>query len=466
MGTARTRHWAFNIALGILIELLLVATHDSGVVTAARNWALDLTMRGHAAVQKTRSGDAIPLAIIDVDEETWRNAAWGGGEPYYAPRRELLGLIDRALARQAAIVVVDIVVETPETPGDREFAAAIAALVPRLRAAHQQLIFARTISEPVYAKNALAPAVHASPLDTLIREFPGQLKVAAPYFRPSRDGITREWELWRVACRVQGPAGAGRWSVLPSVQLLIASALKDPSAATPWDNAAARAACNPMQAQDVAEQERRVNDSTWQWLRSHPSIVGHSQIREARFEDADLANEIFFRYPNSSSGPRRISALKILDGDSRFASKTFDHGVVIIGQSFRSAADEHATPLGAMSGPLLIANSLDSLLEPGLLQPPPPLARWMLVLISIVFVGWVFARFDSVVGTLVILVTFLPLLLAINYIFLQYGLWLDFAVPLLGLFVHRVVKGAEQYLELLTFKRGEAAGSGTEGDQA
>ena len=118
-----TRHWLTNVAIGVLIELLL---HWAGhtlhwqPLVYAQNYALDAVMRANAAVDPTPSfpNHRVPLslALIDIDDAAWRSAQWGGGEPYRAPRQQLLALVDKAFEAGARQVVLDVVVEGAARP--------------------------------------------------------------------------------------------------------------------------------------------------------------------------------------------------------------------------------------------------------------------------------------------------------------------------------------------------------------
>src|SRR5947207_108724 len=94
---ARDRDWMLNVAWGLLIEAMVLIVHAGGFswVDAVKNAPLDRMMRSSAALA-TRDDKVPPLVFIDIDDATWRGAAWGGGEPYRAPRDRLFQLIDYA----------------------------------------------------------------------------------------------------------------------------------------------------------------------------------------------------------------------------------------------------------------------------------------------------------------------------------------------------------------------------------
>ena len=148
-----------------------------------------------------------------------------------------------------------------------------------------------------------------------------------------------------------------------------------------------------------------------------------------------------------------VQAIKLLDPAARTENRSFAGGLVVIGQSFELARDRHATPLGAMPGGMVLINSVDSMLDVKLLHEPSVLIKFVIELGSIIGIGYAFAYFDSFIATLVILLSFVPLLLWLNYVFLRWSIWLDFSLPLLGIFAHRMFSEVEEHIKT----RGEGA---------
>lgn len=455
-------YWLFNILLGVFIALLLEALQDSRLVVAAQNWASDVAMQGSAALGELPARSVPPLAVVDVDEETWRAPQWGGGEPFYAPRPELLKLIDYAFAHRARYVVLDVLVEDKNTAENAAFVAGIEALLPRLQRTQQYLLLVRSIREPLFAENVIAPEVHPSPLDTAISHDPERLVPVAPYFRVSRDGVLRDWHLWSGGCVRETADGRGHWRVVPSVQLAIAAIERSGGPdVVPWQRRTAIPCATgvmPGAPQDVSSQRAELNTAVSRWLAAHPKITNGAQQDDLGDAANALSNRIDFVYANrpEPGKVRIVSALKVLQGDPHTTSLDFGNGVVIIGQSFAAARDQHATPLGLMPGTQVLANSIDSMLGTGLLRRPNDASMLLFELFSIVFVGFVFARMNSFWGVLFIAVSFVPILVAANYLLLRSGVWLDFSVPLLALYIHKLVKGAEEFVRPRLFGKREA----------
>jgi CHASE2 domain len=454
----RYRHWLFNISFGVAIAIGLYVARDARIVVAAQNWALDTAMQGSAEVRAQRGGDIASqdLAFIDVDEETWRDRLWGNGEPFRAPRDGLLALIDYGIDREARYIVLDVIIEGGDDAG---FAAQVEQRATRLKP-DQHILFVRTLREPLNGmQNRLAPELRPSPLDDVIGRHPEQLHDVAPYFRVSRDGVLRDWQMWRVGCRRDAGTGKGRWEILPSVQLVIAALMlsdkqsdakqrADVRAAFPWNKPGETDCIMDLASYaqpDVPASKVRPDDApVWNWL-NRSGLPHASELEEPSDATIALNNRIFFRfrYRQEPSPVLLIPALAVLKHAPH--SDVAKNGVVVIGQSFEAAHDLHATPLGVMPGPMVLINSLESMLNPGLLQEPCRARRLAIEGILIAAVGGLLAYLDYVIAFIVILTLFIPLLIMLNYFLLLAGTWMDFAIPLLGMYVHKIIAELEAY---------------------
>ena len=469
----RNRHWAANILIGVVIAIGLRFAHDARIVVAAQNWALDTAMQGSAAVRAQR-GDPIAsedLAFIDVDEETWRDPQWGNGEPYRAPRDGLLALIDYAITHKAHYIVLDVIIEGGNDCDDAWFADQIEQRVTPLNPdqhiphldTDQHILFVRTLREPLNGmQDRLAPELRASALDDVIARHTEQLHAVAPYFSLSRDGVLRDWQMWRTGCRRDDEVGMGdgHWEILPSVQLAIAALMQsDPKrnharrAAFPWNNPDKNNRCivelasykpSDIPASTFGQDDERMRV----WLRS--SGLGHaSEVEKPTDATIAFTNRIYFRfrYRQQMSPVHLIPAFAILKDAPHDAPhyEMAENGVVVIGQSFEAARDMHATPIGVMPGPMVLINSLESMLKPGLLQEPGRTEHWAIEFASIVVVGCAFAYLDYLIAFIVIMALFIPLLIIVNYVLLLHGIWMDFAIPLLGMYMHKIIAEFEAY---------------------
>lgn len=500
-------HWLFNIVIGVVIELMLIKAHNSIIVVAARNWALDAAMRVSAELGTAskatppKKDNQLGVVFIDVDEEAWRSYRWGGGEPFRAPRDGLITLIKYALDKGARYVILDVIVEghvgsatrvgsltscaaiakkypcqngcvDQADKDDQTYCAQIMGLAAQLKKNHQYLLLVRTLREPLPGMEQLAPELRTSPLDQALGDQRNkQIIMVAPYFQVSRDGVLRDWQLWRSGCRRDVKDGLGHWEILPSVQLVISAlehALTEKRPldrdAFPWSTAARTPETCVVDLATFAKEgagkpATDTDQRVWNWLHMQTELTGVKDLTPPRGDEIELTNRIFYRdrYP-APSNVHVIPAIRILElpspeEDKRPAnslSKSIDeainNNIVVIGQSFEAAGDQHMTPLGTMPGSMVLVNSVKSMLNMKLLQELPKYADFLIMGFSIVVVGFMFAYFSSPGATVVLVLTFVPALLFVNYQLLKIHIWMDFAVPLLAIFAHRIIEVIEDWV--------------------
>lgn len=449
------RHFRTNLAIGLLIEIVIHAMTGGSLVTTLRNAVQDATMN----VAAYRSGSAHPsqpITIFDVDDETWRAPLWGGGETDIAPRAEVAKLIDLALRKGADNVVVDIVIEGAGNAQDDQFATAMAALQQRMRPG-QTVLFARSVRSPICGQENCeglqqAPTLRSSVLDPVVAASAGKLVLVAPSFRVSPDGVLREWSLWKPVCVPDATGSAGIWQVLPSVQLALGQrklALSRP---------AGFGRCLPTQPDDTPAFSADTGLATEQQavaaielaLASNPlsgSGNGHSAAQPSAHYDP--TSTIFFRY-SSGTGPataggnniQTLSARTLLDGrdPGSLAGQT-----IIIAQSHEVARDHHLTPLGRMAGAMVLANSINSLRDPGVIKPAPALLELLFAVVMIVLAAWLFAVVHAAFSV-VLAFAFVPFLLLVSYLSMSNGIKLGSEIALLGIYLHWLIQTIEKAL--------------------
>ncbi len=143
----------------------------------------------------------------------------------------------------------------------------------------------------------------------------------------------------------------------------------------------------------------------------------------------------------------RVSALDVLekpDETRRRIAGYVKGAIVVIGVSRTESYDLRRTPIGEMPGALVMLNSIDSMLRFGLLRSP---SLWIMIPLMgmlIVLVAFVYARWDSVVGTLIATIGGVFVFWVLSYWFFKYGIWLNFALPVIGIQIHRIVKSREE----------------------
>jgi CHASE2 domain-containing sensor protein len=495
-----TRHWLVNILIGVCIEsaLLIGAAFHLQYLVSAQNAALDKMMLLHAGLQfDPPAGRTAPRQVfVAIDESLYRTVGWGGGEPYRAPREPLLRLVDLAFANGAEQVVLDVVIEgdglgrAHEAEEDRKFAQGLSDLMRKpYFAVGRQLVLVRTLRDPLMQVvldptspasehavrfPALSELRRSSWVDSLIEspENQGRIVIAAPYFKYSEDRVLRDWQLLQVVCqRVKG-SDVGIVQVVPSVQIRVVARFFGLSYKDYPMVKAERCTSFPEQAlespplkEDLAKQmtqvdvmQKRIAVDYWSAMRgailktatsksSHDPMA--RDIGSLRHTSLQLSNRVIFRSRGTSGlsdkNIRTIAAQDLLRDP--IPQSTFAGQIVTIGQSHRDTGDIHETPLGQMPGAMVVVNAIDSMARYPLISPPSPWITLTMALAFIVGVGFIFARWDSMRGTLIATAVAIGVLAVGSFYLFAHGVWLDFALPLLGIQAHRLVKSFEERVE-------------------
>lgn len=504
------RRWIIGFALGCAIEAVIhVAghTYQFGPIVAAQNWGLDVVNRlnvRHCSILGTcpesKAVENRPI-LVRIDDETWRNPAWGGGEPNRAPQAELGTLVDHAFQLGARQVVVDIAVEdrgfietTSSGRGDPSdldrqedgrFASSLSELLtkPYFEPNYQdrKLIVVRSERRPLAQDaDAFLPELRQSKsIDRLIARSGGRIVAAAPYFEVNSDQVLREWDLFRVVCeRESGSTVQGRLRVVPSVQLLtranalnIRSDVVEPAGVLPCAPFPALSA-SPLTASDLAQRScelKRTLDGQSE-AGGACGRAGHrdssiglkkhywEQIREAfraagapigELPDAgEVGNRIMFRYPPDKMDI--LPALPLLNFSAEFMQQWRDQvqgRVVVIGQTFEEAGDKYYTPLGRMPGALVLANAIDSMTENQLMREPNTYVVLFSIL-TIFVVSFISATVNPLIATTVATLVVIVVSGGVSFLFFSHGVWLDFSAPIIGIQIERWIESIKERREL------------------
>ena len=477
--STRSRHWVTNIVIGIVIVLgLNWAGHGLRLplIVDAQNGAFDRMIRASAAVAPAGHEGLPPpprLVMIDVDDATWRDTRWGGGEPSRAPAALLSLLIESAFQRGAAQVVLDVAVEgSSGRAADLEENRLFASRLERMLAApwfgaERQLVLVRTLRQPLplrrhvvsaradtpepYAEGYFDELRDAAAIDPVVAASSGRIVLAAPFFSVSTDRVLRDWQLLQVVCARGARGEASRVEVVPSVQLAVAARhFGLPPGAVPWQSAPAGAPCRPFPAdptdaeqatspaQVLLEQADQVIAASWKATRAAFDAQGVRMGAQMPRAD-DLGNRVVFRWANP---PNVIPAIDVLFGSARH---DLQDRVVLIGQTFPETVDRHSTPLGEMPGAVVLLNAIDSMTRHRIVGTPSMWVTAPLALAMIVVVGYAFARWNSVLGTVIATCAILAVLPWLSFSLFKHGVWLDFALPLAGIQVHKLITSMEEH---------------------
>lgn len=128
----------------------------------------------------------------------------------------------------------------------------------------------------------------------------------------------------------------------------------------------------------------------------------------------------------------RESAMQMADIDRSFLADR----VVVIGGTYRESRDWYATPIGEMPGAMVVINAVHSLGANGFLHPPPVWMKFAIVACLVLMMSLVFAWLDSFPALLAASAFVLMLLVPVSFLMFRYGVWVDFALPLLAVQLH------------------------------
>jgi hypothetical protein len=338
------------------------------------------------------SADSMQFTFLDIDDASYR----GWGEPYHAPRDKILRLIEFAAEAKARLTVLDIDLSREGVVADDD----------------------RRLAE--YLDRQWVD-IRPSFLDEF--EFPASVHWAQPLFRATLwDGVIRHWHLVKFGCL------NGRLVLVPATQLIAAALLSagDVSSINQF------ADLNTVRMENCNRSDNAGNAITF----------GDAGSRSEIFSpEAELGQRLIYTIPWKSPAPDLITvpAQLITESPHNLAGDLITNRVVIIGASFADSRDIHRTPIGEMPGALIIANAIKSLTHYGQVRPPPALSHWVEKLFLILVAAWAFSRLTSLIAVFVAGAIIIGALVPISFYFFKYGLWVDFAVPLFAMVIHRAV---------------------------
>lgn len=457
-------HWIMGMVVGAAVAALLLVLEaiDAGPVRAINHWAYDsMTRLLSSPSVASPPTDGPRVTLIDVDDVTWRDPRWGGGEPVLSPREGLAQLIDQAFARGASFVVLDVLAEPSAAAASQDGESLLAETVERALATDQRrgVVLVRSLRAPVAARLANQEAradrglyfseMRASvPLDALAGRSGGRVVAAAPYFAYSEDHVLRDWQLFQVVCDRAAGGEAGTLRVMPSVQLaVLAWHQRWAAEQLPWLQG--HGPCRPFPPAEpaLADAESRHRASAYsvadfERLERDVHVKAWDQIRElagtrlalptAPPVAGSLNNRVVFRFQDA---PRSIPAHSLLWGETE-TMLDLSGDVVVIGQTYAESGDHHPTPIGVMPGATVLVNAIDSLSRHGVIQKPALHVKALVLLIEIVVVAGIYALGGAVLGQFLATLAAIALLVPVSAILFQHGVWLTFALPLLAIQAH------------------------------
>ncbi len=417
---------AMNMVIGLLILLILQFVFpDSRFMHEAEDLGIDWVMKMHSDTPPVK--EAPPFVLLDIDEATYQK--WQ--EPFLTPRDKLLKLLKFVVKGQPQLIIVDIDLSYPSNHPSKESLPKpdqdLYDFLAQYEAKHciktwcPHILLVRGIKPPQpehhyfeqrssFLEDAVAHSQH--------------IHWASTSFDLERDNVLRRWRLWEITCTKNQPA------ILPSMQLLAVALIKN----QPAGNITSK--INEITPPDCSMQtitatghflrgdlkihfsptrlERRIiYNISWQGV-TRPNIFW--QGKESLILSTQAAHKI-------TDNPHSLD-----DMDNRF----LQNSITVIGSSYKDSRDIHATPIGAMPGTMVIINAIHSLLQYGELKTLP-LREMLLIQSALIFLmSLVFACLEkSPLGNLISVTLIILLMIPLNLLIFEYGVWLNFAISLL-----------------------------------
>lgn len=408
-----------NVGIAVLIAVVIAFFHQHHWLVRLENSAMDTMMefnQGLPRMSDAGSADPMQFTFLDIDDASYR----GWGEPYHVPRDKILKLIKFAAEANARLTVLDIDLsrEGVDADDDRRLAAYLTQYGKGV--AHPPLILVRTFYSGEPGDRQWVD-IRPSFLDEF--EFPTSVHWAQPLFKATLwDGVIRHWHLIKFGCL------NGRLVLVPATQLIAAALL----------SAGDVSSVNRYADLNVVRMENCNNADSAASAITFRDAGGRSEIFSP---EAELGQRLIYTIPWKSPAPDLITvpAQLITESPHDLSGDLIRNRVVIIGASFADSRDIHRTPIGEMPGALIIANAIKSLTHYGQVRPPPALSHWVEKLFLILVAAWAFSRLTSLIAVFVAGAIIIGALVPISFYFFKFGLWVDFAIPLLAMVIHRAV---------------------------
>lgn len=425
----RLSHFRQNLVIGLIIALAVHFAHDTSMVRETEDWAIDWMNRLQAdssLMSPTANPPPQAYTYIDMDETSYK--IWG--EPYHFPRNKLVQLIQYAVAGGAKQIVVDVDLSRPGT--DSAAANALKGFIESYPEDGPHLILMRGF-QPENENTPVLPVTRNAYFGNQLGN--PRIHWAQPLFSLDRkDGRIRRWRLVEAVC------SEGKPTWLPSPQLL-ASTLSSKESA--WE--------------EIEKKLNKVlpNDCTGELtLDRSDSLAFEVDARHLDLQAKGFHQRVIYsftnkiRLGNDELGYLRFPAHLVTESESEHSSELVAKRTVIIGASHQDSRDIHQTPVGSMSGALIILNAIKSLDQFGQLHAVPLWIKVLLEIAMIAAMAWLFSRFGSLGGVMLTGAVMMAFLVPFSFYFFHYGIWVDLAAPILGMQLHYTVADYEDAVRM------------------
>jgi len=442
LDVSRLKRTLTNVAIGVVIAIAVHTFHDSAIISRTENIAMDFMINWSQGMVSDDS-KAVPFVFIDIDEQSYQ--AWG--EPGTIPKDKLALLLKFANSGDPSIVVVDV---DSSVRGKKysEEESEINSLIAAVRGSGDE---SRSLANPTplnlfvrgfrkrLDNQSIYPEVKKSVLESTLDPELGVHSASPLFERDLYDHRVRRWRLLETACSEDSGV------VIPSVQLItVANLYLKSTSLNPLYEALQThrpLTCNSPPANPEPDVMLGTEKIILLADRLNDRIIYKLPWAQGSFD----SNRIESVQHKGKTVPLaiRLSADTVAKNIERLDPALLDDRIVVIGSSFSENRDSYLTPVGAMPGAVVLINAIHSLLQYGQIQRP---ATWIIFCIEIVLilvVSVLFAMLGSYAAKVVSGLIVLVLLLPATFTLFKYGVWLDFALPLIGVQLHEMVARAE-----------------------
>lgn len=380
-----------NILLGLILTMLLWPIFNySSMLTVNENFAIDsaLLLRKHFFELPNIKEKNIPeFVFLDIDDNT--HAFWN--YPVITPRDKLMDTISTLVKDQPMLIMVDVEIRGKEliTNADIDLFNYLKSYKQTCQEQCVPILFVKTFQEE-FQSSMLPRKPHDSFLDEAIQaSYPYTQWISASFFASGYDNVMREWLLWQSTCS----STTQEVNIIPSVQLFIATFSR-------CSNGYKQSALHARQLLEekllpfsprkcgkptnvIAPKLLEICDGL------KIGIEEHTRAQRILYSIPWIDDELY-QYGDIHGNPivQRQSLQQYTMFNEQDKKNTIEGRIVIIGGTHFDSNDFHNTPIGNMPGPMMIINSIHSLLQYGVLKNNP---FWGMLMIQAVLISLITA---------------------------------------------------------------------------
>ena len=422
-----TRRLLINQFIGLsFLSLIILTSHNIPSLMELEDVSIDFMMELYKWNIPPRKENIPAFVLLDIDNQT--NQSWG--EVQYTPRDKLKNLIDVAVQAKARLIIVDIDVSYPK-PHDQELKEYLEKHVTECKekqSACSPIILVRAFSE--FASGSIPAEPRTSFFDDMVttESAPYLQWGSAQFVGIGYSNSIRRWRLWEPTCTKERPG------ITPSIELLVMGMIRGCTEDI-------QKTLRPFQPKNCDGNGILPPTSvTFCGLIMNTDPLSVQQRVMFRLPWSN--DEKTLKYPHVVSENNGVPILTIFSAQHYAESppqanlERLNDSIVVIGGSYGigRASDVHPTPIGNMSGALILINAIYTLLQDITIKP---VSMWILLAIAIVFITitTVFSYFSfGLWWKLLGLCNIFIIIFGLYYysiILFENGTWLNIAMPLL-----------------------------------